>query len=110
MLVDLFKDLPIGIVDVEVSWKCMQDWPETFLGSDVIKAGNLFVFQGDPAESEQRWVIHLKPFCALIRLIIDTSPSDPGSLFATAKEIAKGRNNAVRAFLINPNSFPILVF
>ena len=110
LLVDLFKNLPIGIVYVEVGGKCMKDWPETFLGSDVIKTGNLFIFQGDPAESERRRIVHLKPFCALFRLIVDTSPSDPSTLFATAKEIAKGWNNAVGAFLINPDSFPVFVF
>ena len=110
LLVDLFKNLPIGIVDIEVGGEGMQDWPETLFGSDVIKTGNLLVFQGDPAESERRWVVHLKPFCTLFRLIVDTSPGNPGSLFATAKEIAKRWNNTVRTFLINPYSFPVLIF
>ena len=28
--VDLFKDLPVRIVDIEIGWECMKNWPEAF--------------------------------------------------------------------------------
>ena len=36
--VDLFKDAPISIIDIEVGGECMKDWPKGLLRSDVIKA------------------------------------------------------------------------
>ena len=38
-----FKYFPVGVIDVEMSWECVKDWPEAFLGCDVIKTGYLFV-------------------------------------------------------------------
>ena len=108
--VDLFKDLPVRVVDIEIGWKRMKNWPEAFFGCDVIKTGDLFIFQGDSAQSERRRIIHLKPFCAFIRLIVDPSPGNPSAFFAATEEVAKGWNNSVRAFLIDPYSFPVLVF
>ena len=36
--IDNFKNFPISVIDVEMGWEGVQYWPETFLGSDVIKA------------------------------------------------------------------------
>ena len=36
--IDVFENTPVGVVDVEMSWKSMKYWPEAFLGGDVIEA------------------------------------------------------------------------
>ena len=61
-LIDLFKNGPIGVVNVEMGWECVQNWPEAFLGGDVIKTGYLFICQRNPAQREGRGVGHLQAF------------------------------------------------
>ena len=90
--VDLFKNLPVCVIYIEIGWKRMKNWPEAFFGCDVIKTGYLFIFQGDSAQSERRRIIHLKPFCTFIRLIVDPSPGNPRAFFAATEEVAKGWN------------------
>ena len=50
--IDLFKDGPVGIVNVEVSRKSVENWPEAFLRCDVIKAGYLLVGEWNSAKRE----------------------------------------------------------
>ena len=36
--IDLLKNLPVGIINIEIRWKRMEDWPKGFFGGYVIKA------------------------------------------------------------------------
>ena len=41
---------------------------------------------------------------------LDPSPGNPGAVLAGTEQVAKGWNDAVRAFLVDPDPFPRLVF
>ena len=105
--IDRFKNFPIGIIDIEVSGKCMKNWPKTFLRCDVIKAGNLFIAQWNPAQGERCRIGHIDSFSVGDVGIVDASPGNPGSIWTASEEISQGRYNSISTFLIDPDSFAI---